>query len=160
VRTRSARPPAHVKRKVLLVDDDAAVRESLTVALTDEGYSVLPAADAAQALQVAASTAVDLVLLDLQLPRTGGWEVLRRLTDAHPYLAIIIITARPNQLFTAVSAGAGALLEKPLSLPDLLCTMRRLIDEPRDLRYARLAGQAAAFEYRAGRPAAPPHLAS
>jgi DNA-binding response OmpR family regulator len=148
-----------MKRKILLVDDDHAVRESLAVALSEEGFTVLPAANAAQALGIAATSALDLVLLDLHLPRTGGWEVFQCLTGEHPLLPFIVITAQPNQRFTALSAGVGALLEKPLHVPELLQTMRRLLKEPREERYARVAGQVVAFEYRPGMGAHRPSAA-
>jgi DNA-binding response OmpR family regulator len=145
-----------MKRRILLLDDDIAVRESLAVVLADEGFTVLPAGNASQALATASNNALDLVLLDLNLPRSDGWEIFQRLTAAHPLLPVIVITARSNQLFTALSAGAGALLEKPLNLPHLLQTIRRLLDEPREMRFARAAGQPASFEHRPGLNASPP----
>jgi hypothetical protein len=60
---------------------------------------------------------------------------------------VIIITARPNQLFPALAAGAGALMEKPLDLPKLLRTMRDLMAEPAEARLARTAGGRAEFHY-------------
>ena len=62
-------------------------------------------------------------------------------------LPVIIVTARPNQLFTAASSGAGALLEKPLDFPQLLETIRALLDEPTETRLARMAGRDTAFRY-------------
>ena len=59
----------------------------------------------------------------------------------------IIATARPNQLFTALSAGAGALLEKPMEIPTLLRTMATLLTETTEQRLARLAGKEAEFHY-------------
>lgn len=148
-----------MKRRILLLDDDLAVRESLAVALSEEGLTVLPAANSAQALTIAATCALDAVLLDLNLPRTDGWETFQKIVADHPALPVIVITARPNQFFTAVSAGAAALLEKPLNLPDLLRTIHRLLDEPREVRSARAAGRSAAFDYRPGRNASRPNPA-
>ena len=119
------------KNRILVVDDDASVREMLTRVLTGEGYLVWAAADGTAALEIAAVAKVDLVLLDLNLPGKSGWDIFERLTAENPMLAVIIITARSNQLFTALGAGAGALLEKPLDFPKLLQTISRLLDGTR-----------------------------
>ncbi len=140
-------PTAH--RRILLVDDDAGVRGSLSDVLVSEGYVVIPANDGQEAIELAASIQVDLVLLDLNMPRKNGWEAFERLSADHPLLPIIIVTARPNQLFTAVGAGVGALLEKPLDIPTLLRTIKRLLAESAATRLARLAGQATDFHYSA-----------
>lgn len=133
--------------KLLLVDDDPGVRESLAHVLTTEGYDVLPAANGVEALEVAALHPVDLVLLDLNLPRKNGWDTFELMIKQNPQLPVIIITARPNQLFPALAAGAGALMEKPLDFPKLLQTIRDLLAEPAQARAARLAGKPAEFHY-------------
>ena len=115
--------------------------------LVSEGYSVLPAKDGEEALRIAATAHVDLVLLDLNMPVKGGWDTFERLTSDEPLLPVIIITARPNQFFTALSSGAGALLEKPLDFPHLLQTMESLLAESPETRLARMAGRTSAFQY-------------
>ena len=87
-------------------------------------------------------------MLDLNLPVKSGWDTFEQVTREHPILPIIIITARPNQLFTALGAGVGALLEKPLDIPHLLMTIRRLLTESSQARLRRLIGQEAPFHYR------------
>jgi hypothetical protein len=72
-----------------------------------------------------------------------------------PIPAVIIITARPNQLFPALGAGVGALMEKPLDFPTLLETAKRLLAEPEAARLARLAGQSLDFFYNLPRPRKP-----
>ena len=67
-------------------------------------------------------TAIDLVLLDLNMPIKNGWDAFEQLTSENPMLAVIVITARPNQLFTALGSGVSGLLEKPLDFPTLLET--------------------------------------
>ena len=143
--------PAVRGKRILLADDDAGVRGSLSAVLVSEDYVVIPANDGQQALELAASAPIDLVLLDLNMPRKNGWDTFERLTVEHPLLPIIIVTARPNQLFTAVGAGAGALLEKPLDIPTLLRTIRWLLAESAETRLARLAGRETDFHYRAAR---------
>jgi len=136
-----------MKPKILLLDDDAAIREMLGRVLTQEGYLVIPAETGQQALELSAATELDLALLDLNLPGQSGWDVFERLTAQEPLLPIVIITARANQLFVALGAGAGALMEKPLDPPRLLQIIRDLLDEPAEVRLARLAGKRAEFHY-------------
>jgi DNA-binding response OmpR family regulator len=143
-----------MKRKLLLVDDDSAVREMLGRVLSAAGYDIVPAANGQEALEFAAATELDLVLLDLNLPVKNGWDTFERLTTQNPLLPIIIITARPNQLFPALASGVGALMEKPLDFPRLLETIGELLNEPMERRLARLAGKAADFRYLPARPAA------
>jgi DNA-binding response OmpR family regulator len=135
------------ENRILVVDDDSSVRELMARVLAGEGYMVSAAADGTAALEIAAATKIDLVLLDLNLPGESGWDIFERLTAANPLLAVIIITARSNQLFTALGTGVGALLEKPLHFPKLLQTIRQLLAEPAELRRARMAGEPAKFHY-------------
>jgi len=134
-------------KKILIVDDDPTVRVMLTRVLVGEGYQVWAAANGVAALAIAALAQVDLVLLDLNLPGQSGWDTFERLTAENPLLAVIIITARPNQLFTAMGAGVAALLEKPLDFPKLLQTVGNLLAESAESRLARAAGNASDFLY-------------
>ena len=133
--------------RILVVDDDAAVREMLTRVLVGEGYSVWAAANGTAALEIAAAAKVDLVLLDLNMPGRSGWDTFERLTAENPLVAVIIVTARSKQLFTALGAGVGALLEKPLDFPMLLQTVSRLLAEPAESRLARMTGNPVNFNY-------------
>ncbi len=139
-------------KRILLVDDDPAVRDSLNDVLLAEGYLIIPAQNGQQALDLANESSVDLVLLDLNMPVKNGWDTFEQLTREHPLVPIIIATARPNQLFTALGAGAGALLEKPMEIPTLLRTMEKLLAETAEQRLARLAGQKAEFHYKPSKP--------
>jgi len=140
----SANPAA---QRILVVDDDASVREMLARVLAGEGYAVSAAADGNVAIEMAAATEFDLVLLDLNLPGKSGWSTFEALTGRHPLLTVIIVTARSNQLFTALGAGVGALLEKPLDFTKLLQTITQLLAEPVETRRARSAGNRAEFHY-------------
>jgi DNA-binding response OmpR family regulator len=141
-----------VGKRLLVVDDDASVREMLGRVLTGEGYKVWSAGSGAEALALAARERIDLALLDLNLPGQSGWDTFERLTGEHPHLGVIIITARSNQLFTALGAGVGALLEKPLDFPTLLETVKRLLAEPVEVRLARLAGRPGDFYHNSSQP--------
>jgi len=134
-------------KTILLVDDEASVRELVGRVLQTENYKVITAANGTEALGLGSRVHIDLVLLDLNLPVKNGWDTFERLTYEHPLVPVIIITARPNQFFSAVGAGAGALMEKPLDFPKLLKTVAVLLEEPMETRLARLAGKSAAFHY-------------
>lgn len=140
-------PARSERQRILLVDDDAGVRGSLHDVLVEEDYVVIPANDGQQALELIATNSIDLVLLDLNMPRKNGWDTFERISANHPLVPVILITARPHQLFTAVSAGVGALMEKPLDISVLLQTITRLLAEPVETRLARLAGRDAPFLY-------------
>ncbi len=134
-------------KTILLVDDDSAVRRMLSRLLTEEHYNIVPATNGLEALDLAQTTPIDLVLLDLNLPMKDGWDTFEQLTTRSPLLPVVIITARSNQIFPALASGAGALMEKPLDLPSLLQTIRDLLAEPAEARLARMAGKPASFRY-------------
>jgi len=135
------------KKKILLVDDDAAIRQILVRLLQEEGYFVLTGANGVEALALADAAKFDLVMLDLNMPVKDGWATFEQLTQKNPTLPIILITARPNQLFPALASGVGALLEKPLDFVKLFDTVRSLLEEPDELRMARMTGQTSLFRF-------------
>ena len=139
-------------KRILLVDDDPTVRGSLNDLLVEEGFFVIPAENGQQAVELANRFPFDLILLDLNMPVKNGWDTFGELTTDHPLIPIIIVTARPKQLFTAIGAGAGALLEKPMDIPTLLRTMEKLLAEPAEKRLARLAGVETDFHYQPAKP--------
>jgi len=136
------------QQQILLVDDDCGITDSLAGVLTEEGFVVFAAANGAEALDIANKFPVDLVILDLNMPVKNGWDTFERFSAEHPLVPVIVATARPNQLFTALGAGVGALMEKPLEIPQLLKTIRRLLAESNITRLRRLVGQETPFEYR------------
>lgn len=141
------KPTALARKKILLVDDDPAIRRVLTRLLAEEDYTALSAANGIEALELAAVTKFDLVLLDLNMPLKDGWETFQQLASANPLLPIIVITARANQLFPALASGVGALLEKPLDFTMLFLTIHNLLEEPLSVRLARITGHRQEFRY-------------
>ena len=135
------------KRKILLVDDDAGIRQILVRLLAEEDFIVLTAANGLEALALSGSTQFDLVLLDLNMPVKDGWETFEQLSAQNPLMPVILITARPNQYFPAMSSGLGALLEKPLDFTKLFHTIHDLLEESDEMRLARLAGKSSTFSY-------------
>jgi DNA-binding response OmpR family regulator len=129
-----------MKKTVLVVDDDASVRKSLSKVLKEAGYEVVLARDGQEAVQRFDPHQTDLLVLDIGLPIKNGWETFERITSEDPVLPIIVITGQTEQYDTAVMAGAGALMEKPLDAPQLLETIEELLAEPKDARLRRLCG--------------------
>jgi len=139
------------KRKILLADDDPAIRQILLRLLAEENYFVVTAANGVEAMALAEAGKFDLVLLDLNMPLKDGWETFEQLSSKNPLLPFILITARPNQLFPALASGVGALLEKPLDFVKLFATIHNLLEEPSEARMARFAGRSAVFRYIPGK---------
>lgn len=111
-------------KKILIVDDDLALRSGLAAHLGANGYRVVFAADGASAVQVARREMPDLILLDLGLPGGDGYVVMNRLRQlmAVACIPIVIISARPPQPHRdqALEAGARAFVQKPLDNQELL----------------------------------------
>ena len=105
--------------KILVVDDDEAVRTGLRCVLVSEGYEVRTACNGREAVQDLTKSRADLVLVDMNMPVQNGWSTIAGLRGLQPNLPIIIITARPDQLRAARAAGLE-LMEKPLDLPVLM----------------------------------------
>lgn len=129
-----------MNKHVLIVEDDAPIRESLRRVLENSGYEVTVAADGQKAVEEFSAHEADIVILDLNLPIKAGWEAFEVLTRTNPLLPVIIITGMPNQVEFARAAGAGALLEKPIDVPLLMHTMEDLLNEPDEKRLGRLCG--------------------
>ena len=123
----SAPAPAGRKR-LLLADDLASIRESLGRLLWREGYEVALASTGVELLQRVSAEEFDLVLLDLSMPELNGWEALKRLADLRPALPVIVITAHPHQREWVEPSGACALLEKPFEIDLLLEVIREVTD--------------------------------
>src|SRR5580658_3185136 len=135
--TEPARRTLGDKATILLADDDPAIRQILYRLLADEGYHVITAANGEEAIELVLMTEIDLLLLDLNMPVKDGWTAFEQISTNYPSLPIILITARPNQLFPALASGAGALLEKPLDFVKLFHTIQNLLEEPAEVRKAR-----------------------
>ena len=111
--------------QVLVVDDDRRVRELLEIALTAHGFGVLTAADGEEALRVARTEPLDLVLLDVVMPKLEGFEVLKALKqdDATARIPVIVLSnlGQERDVTQAMALGAIAFLVKAhLSLQDLV----------------------------------------
>jgi two-component system response regulator MprA len=114
--------------RILVVDDDRAVRESLRRSLEFNGYDVELAGDGAEALEEIARTRPDAVLLDVMMPRVGGLEACRRLRAAGDDVPVLVLTARDaiGDRVAGLDAGADDYLTKPFALEELLARLRAL----------------------------------
>jgi two-component system, OmpR family, response regulator MprA len=115
--------------RVLVVDDDPDVRDSLRRSLTFEGYQVTEAADGAQALDAIAAARPDIVVLDLQMPVLGGLETCRKLREQGDDVPVLMLTARDGtrDRVTGLDAGADDYLPKPFALEELFARLRALL---------------------------------
>ena len=116
--------------KILVVDDERAVRESLRRALELEGYQVELAEDGEQALErVAGIAAPDAVILDVLMPGIDGLEVCRRLRAEANAVPVLMLTARAevDSRVAGLDAGADDYLPKPFALAELLARLRALL---------------------------------
>ena len=117
------------KPRVLVVDDDKAVRESLRRSLEFNGYEVSLAGDGAEALAAIAATSPDVVVMDVMMPRLDGLEATRALRTAGNDLPILVLTARDavGDRVEGLDAGADDYLTKPFALQELLARLRALL---------------------------------
>ncbi len=135
----SARPP-----RILVVEDDPAVRLSLRLAGQKEGFEVAEAASGPEALDELARQRPDLVLLDLMLPGPSGFEVCRSVHQRDPSLPVIILTARGDEVDKVVGLELGAddYITKPFSPRELIARIRAVLRRTEFELLAALAAQA------------------
>jgi len=119
-------------KRVLLVDDDREIVESLRVALTAKGYSVFIARDGNQGLALAEREDPDLVILDMMMPKRSGFLVLEKLRRCRPVpTRIIMITANEGSRHKtyAETLGVDDYIRKPFPMDRLLASVERLLGE-------------------------------
>jgi two-component system response regulator MprA len=116
--------------RVLVVDDDRSVRESLRRSLQFNGYEVVTASDGLEALEtIAKQQRFDIIVLDVMMPRLDGLETCRRLRALGEEVPIIVLTARDavSDRVSGLDAGADDYLPKPFALEELLARLRALL---------------------------------
>lgn len=114
--------------KILVADDEQAVRESLRRSLTFNGYEVVLAEDGAQAVELIEKEQPTLVILDVMMPQMDGLEVCRTLRGTGDDRPILLLTARDgvSDRVAGLDAGADDYLPKPFALEELLARVRSL----------------------------------
>src|SRR4051812_31711168 len=117
---------------ILLVEDDAAVRDAVAQALREEGYEVATATDGREAI-ARMEPETDLVIADLVMPHVDGRELLRWVTQNRPGTQVILMTGfgTTPQAVEAIKAGATAYLTKPLDPGELLAHVKKALEDKR-----------------------------
>lgn len=120
--------------RILIIDDETEILNSLSAVLKDEGYTTFTAKNGSEGLKILQDEIIDLVLLDLRLPDIDGIEVLRRIKDFEPDIAVIMISGNAT-IETAVEStklGAAHFIEKPFYPPEkidaMLLTIRQILE--------------------------------
>jgi DNA-binding response OmpR family regulator len=133
-------------RKILVIEDDPAIREGMVDALSYEGYKPIEAAEGKAGLQLALTACCDLILLDLVLPEVGGLEILREVRRARPTLPVICLTARGEESdrVSGLRLGADDYVVKPFSIKELMAriqaVLRRSPERPADVQRMEIPG--------------------
>lgn len=123
--TPGAAPP-----RILLVDDDAEIVESMRTVLESKGYAILVARDGNQGLLLAERERPDLVILDMMMPKRSGFLVLEKLRRSHPFpVRVVMITANEGSRHKAYAEmlGVDDYIRKPFSMDRLLESVQRLL---------------------------------
>ena len=122
-----------MRRRLLLVEDDATLRQALSFSLAREGYEVATAADGEAALEAARGEGLDLILLDVMLPGMSGVEVLRVLRRDGVTTPVIILSAKGDEIDRVVGLKVGAddYVAKPFSRPELLARIEAVLRRER-----------------------------
>ena len=117
--------------RILVVDDDADVRKTLSSILSEEGYIVATVENGKQALKATEKELFDLAIIDVELPGMKGTELLHKLKENQPRMVKIIVTGYPSfdNAMKAVNEGADGYVLKPFEPGKLLKIVRKHLDE-------------------------------
>ena len=117
-----------MEETVLLVDDDAALLEVMSIVLSSEGYRVITAADGAEALKKVGGEGLNLVVLDVMLPRISGFEVLKKIREKSD-VPVVMLTAKSQSVDKVVGLELGAddYITKPFDTKELLARIRAIL---------------------------------
>jgi DNA-binding NtrC family response regulator len=119
------------KSRILVVDDEDALRTVLSSELANAGYDVSTASDGDEAITVVQNKKFDLVLLDIKMPKTDGFEVLKFIKKNLSQIKVIMLTgfADLKNAIESKKHGAEDFVSKPYDLVDLLTTIERVLSE-------------------------------
>jgi DNA-binding response OmpR family regulator len=126
------------KLKILVIEDDAAIRRGIVDALKFAGYAILEAGDGERGMEMAVRVDCDLILLDLILPGQSGVDILDKVREVRPTLPVIVLTAlgAEEERVRGLKAGADDYVVKPFSVKELLArveaVLRRTPERPVD----------------------------
>lgn len=117
---------APAPRRVLVVDDEAPVREAFAAVLQSKGYEVTLAQDGREAVRILRQERFDLIFLDVLLPQVGGASVLKAIKRRDPEAVVVLITGYPyhDETLAALDYGPAMLLPKPIKIVDIDAVLR------------------------------------
>jgi DNA-binding NtrC family response regulator len=120
------------KNRILIADDEEALRVVMVTELEGEGYFVRQAADGQEAINILNQESFDLILLDIKMPNVDGFEVLRFVKKQSPQTKVIVLTgfADLKNAIESKKLGAEDFVSKPYDLVDLLTTVERVLGTP------------------------------
>ncbi|WP_438351047.1 response regulator transcription factor [Paenibacillus sp. FA6] len=115
--------------KILIADDDAHIRELITLFLRNEGFEILEARDGAEALAIVESSQIDLVILDIMMPELDGWELCReiRRIDSNIPLLMVTVKGESGQKVKGFQLGTDDYLTKPFDPMELVMRVKALL---------------------------------
>ena len=128
-----------MKQCVFVVDDDPSVRDSLRVVLEMSGYDVITADNGLDVERQLENPGIDLLVLDLNMPKRDGWAVLKETSSKHLLTPVIVITGLCNQSKTLGIPGVAAFLKKPIEPPVILQRIEELLSETPEMRFQRIS---------------------
>lgn len=141
-------------RRILVIEDDPAIRQGIADAMRFHGYETLEAGEGKEGLRLAVGSDCDIILLDLILPGMGGLDILRQVREVRPTLPVIILTARGEESdrVQGLKLGADDYVVKPFSIKELIArleaVLRRSPERPTDLLTVRVKNATADFARR------------
>jgi len=120
-----------LNQNILVVDDDAEVRKTLSSILVEEGYSVETVENGKEAIRASEKTHFDVALIDIKLPDMEGTELLHRLKEKQPHMVKIIVTGFPTleNAMKTVNEGADGYILKPFEMGKLLQVVRKRLNK-------------------------------
>lgn len=115
--------------RILVIDDEPAIRRFLRTSLSAQGYDVLEAEDGETGLALLQRNAIDLIVLDLGLPGIGGLDVLKKLREGGNAIPVIVLSSRDDETgkVTALDIGADDYVTKPFGMDELLARIRAAV---------------------------------
>ena len=110
---------------ILVVEDEGDIRELIKISLEDEGYNVIPACDGLEAMDILKKKDMDLVILDVMMPRLDGFNLLRKIREFST-IPVIFLTARTNEMdkVLGLEMGADDYMAKPFSMNELIARVK------------------------------------